>query len=243
MFRRGLGLSVVLLLVVCSPSSVSPVTVAPSAPGGISALVDSVAPADDLMSTNFCDGVQVSAVVVVTAWHCVAGRTPDSFDVILQPGNLCYPDVSFGARAKPIEIRRISSRPDLAAITIANTPGNRGVPLIPLASVDLADTTETFAVGFGETSPGQAASCTVRTVALRPVSAALCSDAGITDTEFCATPPTGADTNTCPGFSGGPVYQRHNGALRLVGIVSRGKGCTPKDPGVYETIPQDAASP
>jgi hypothetical protein len=33
------------------------------------------------------------------------------------------------------------------------------------------------------------------------------------------------------------VYQiQGNGAVRLVGIVSRGNGCASADPGVYDTI-------
>jgi secreted trypsin-like serine protease len=206
-------------------------------------LVASSAPSNDLITSQFCNAVRISSDTVLTAWHCVATRGLNGFDIVLAPQNLCYPDVNVGVRAKPISVQKIPSAVDVAAVQFRIPDGlmsDDAAEVTPNEDVNVGQSL--VAVGFGSVSLMQPESCTIQPVPLTAAAAGDCVGMNLADSEFCAIPPAGAAGNTCPGFSGGPVYRvgADGRSVVLVGIVSRGLACGPSDAGVYEKIPDGA---
>jgi len=217
--------SIGALLIGTSITGCAPV--APAPPGFLAALINSSAPRNDVSGTQFCAGVLVSKHVVLTAAHCVRGRTPASIDVVVGANNLCSTGPITGQRLHVRSIRR-SATLDAAELTIESAA--TATP----ARIAKRATKFYEAWGWGKDSIGGVAPCMAMSKALSAVRAHACLPAltQVAASEraryLCAVP--AAQRNTCEGDSGGPVLSPDG---LLVAITIGGVGCGPHDPGTY----------
>lgn len=92
---------------------------------------------------------------------------------------------------------------------------------------------------IGNTQNSNESSETLRAAIVPIVNQAYCNkqyDGAITPRMICAGIQEGGK-DSCQGDSGGPLVDENNGNLRLVGVVSFGRGCAqPNYPGVYARV-------
>jgi secreted trypsin-like serine protease len=213
---------------------------------GLTAVINSSAPTSDLFSAQFCAGALVAPSLVLTAAHCVAGRSASSIDVVVGADNLCKTSVVGGERRHITEIIQYEEpmsdgTPDVALLLLGQAS------TLPLAvlSVGLREPATTYVAGWGRTSVGGVAPCRSRIVTLRLLAESTCIAAvnaahqKIQERwEFCAVPQNSKGFDTCTGDSGGPMYgeNAHTSVAMLMGIVSWGTGCGNGATGVYVSV-------
>lgn len=189
---------------------------------------------------QFCGGTLIARQVVLTAAHCVRGRSVDSFEVLLGEDNLC---------SEPVTVNRLA----VAEVTFAPavkqsiTPSDVALlwlrmavdmPTVPV-SPHFPEAGEHGVVrGWGGVGVGSGASCRQQpkrvSISDSAVCVALSNKRGRPrrfdpQVEACATPDGKADT--CPGDSGAALLVRGS----VVAIVSWGFGCGLEEASAYAT--------
>jgi trypsin len=208
-------------------------------PGGaVAVLVRHHALSDDPYQGHFCAAVLVQQQSVLTAAHCVQGRDPHDFDVIVGADNLCRGRPIDGSR---VRVRAVSLHPgyargtgsfDLAELSLGGDSASAVARIANSLAVGSA-----VAYGWGAGAPGSPSACRLQVVGLMVPDQQACPPLVGTGghsfdprTMLCALP--NGDGNTCYGDSGGPLMAVRDGAPEeLLGIVSWGRSCD--DVGVY----------
>jgi len=227
-----------------------PLSAPPAQPAvPIVAVVNHSATDDALFLGQFCGGVPTTHRTVVTATHCLTGRTAGTIDVVAGVIDLC-------SHATPARVRRtvvsIAAVPDsggtLSMLTLsADLDGpvvDRPARVLPMPGSLVAGW------GWGRTAVSGTPACVLRRVDLRVVDVDECRTLAAGTYVSDAAEPSGVPVslctvplgtaNTCVGDSGGPVtVSRAQDPQRLyvVGITLSGDGCGARDRGLA-VVPQ-----
>ncbi|GAB2860146.1 serine protease [Streptomyces deserti] len=190
--------------------------------------------------SQFCGGTLVSPTKVVTAAHCMVGRTTSNTRVV---GGRTYRNGTDGTVS---QVSRIWIHPnyttatrgeDVAVLTLS-TP----MPYTTVKYVSSSDTsvyaagTTARILGWGTTSSGGSSSNQLRTATVPIVSDSSCGSSygsSFVRSEMVCAGYTSGGVDTCQGDSGGPLII---GGV-LAGITSWGEGCAQAGyPGVYTRL-------
>ena len=226
-----------LLTTVPSSADVTPFVV-----GGTRATISEYPWTVYLASTSgsqFCGGTLVKGNKVVTAAHCVSGRSAASTRVVWGREDK---QSTAGTVASVTRIwvhpsyTSASSGSDVAVLTLATSISSTYLPLATPSDTALyAAGTSTTILGWGTTSSGGSASRYLLKATVPVTSDATCKTAysNYSSTSMvCAGYPQGG-TDTCQGDSGGPLVA----GGKLIGITSWGEGCALAGyPGVYTRV-------
>ncbi|MCG8928493.1 trypsin-like serine protease [Lentzea sp. CC55] len=189
--------------------------------------------------SQFCGGTLVKANKVVTAAHCVSGRTASSTRVVHGRDDK---QSTAGTVASVTRIwvhpsyRSATSGYDVAVLTLDRNISSATLPLATPADTALyAAGNSALILGWGTTSSGGSASRYLLKANVPLTSDATCKTAysQYSNTSMvCAGFPQGG-VDTCQGDSGGPLV--YGG--KLIGATSWGRGCASAGyPGVYARI-------
>ncbi|KAL9953476.1 hypothetical protein ACROYT_G040898 [Oculina patagonica] len=201
---------------------------------------------------QFCGGSLVDSYWVVTAAHCVDGKSPSSIKIRL--GAHYRTSGSVGTE-QDIDVAKIimhesyetpnSDSNDIALIKLVS-PADLGVGV---GLVCLPDTGHQLPVdnvnkkcwitGWGRLSSGGSSPNSLMQASVPLVSKQRCINAypgKIDDSMLCAGLDIGG-VDTCQGDSGGPLVCEFNGTWYLEGVTSWGYGCArPGKYGVYAKV-------
>jgi secreted trypsin-like serine protease len=182
--------------------------------------------------SHFCGGSLIKANWIVTAKHCVQGRTPASTRARIGTTNR----TSGGTVATASRIV-LNPSEDLALVQLSTS-----VPQAPIAVAAASGpvNTATRIIGWGQTCPSPGG-CGAPTI-LQELDTSIVADSrcgGIrASTEIC-TNNTGGNKGACYGDSGGPQIKAVGGAWQLIGATSRSGGgsvCATA-PSIYVDVP------
>ncbi|WP_447003759.1 S1 family peptidase [Saccharothrix isguenensis] len=188
---------------------------------------------------QFCGGTLVAPTKVVTAAHCVVGRTLRSTRVVVGRED------KTSSQGRVVRLTDIwvhseyltaDQGADVAVLTLREAVGERPLPLAgPRDEALYAPDTRVRVLGWGRTSEQGAASRYLMGATVPLVADADCARVYL---QFdpaemtCAGFPEGG-VDTCQGDSGGPLVAGE----KLIGITSWGEGCARRNrPGVYTKI-------
>jgi secreted trypsin-like serine protease len=190
-------------------------------------------------NSQFCGGTLVKGNKVVTAAHCVSGRSAASTRVVWGREDK---QSTAGVVANVTKIwvhpsyTSASSGSDVAVLTLDRSISSAYLPLATPSDTALyAAGTSATILGWGTTSSGGSASRYLLKATVPVTSDATCKTAysNYSSTSMvCAGYPQGG-TDTCQGDSGGPIVA----GGKLIGATSWGRGCAAAGyPGVYSRI-------
>ncbi len=193
----------------------------------------------DNFQAQYCGGVLIAANWVLTAGHCVAGRSAGQINVAVGVHDLA---TWSGAR---IAVKRIVKHPnyvdynpndknslanDIALLELNSSSGQTPITIYSGASVQELDSRllsqMTTLVGWGLADPETDwYPSKLQQVNLPVVADSYCNFQGVTptDSQICAGYPEAKDA--CGGDSGGPLMLEIDGQWAHVGLVSYGADC------------------
>ncbi|MCP3797890.1 serine protease [Allokutzneria sp. A3M-2-11 16] len=188
---------------------------------------------------QFCGGTVAAANKIVTAAHCVKGKTAESIKVVAGREDKQATDGTTAAVSKVWvhpQYTTATAGFDVAVLTLGSNLTQKAAPLASSADAALyKEGANSTVLGWGTTSSGGAASRYLLKVDVPVTSDATCKAAYSQYSNasmVCAGIPEGGK-DSCQGDSGGPMV----GGGKLIGVVSWGEGCAaPKKPGVYARV-------
>ncbi|ODM99297.1 Venom serine protease 34 [Orchesella cincta] len=212
----------------------------------------------------FCGGTLINSKYILTAAHCVQGRTPYNLEILFNvtalPGDQGGQEMQVRRSVDNILVHRnFSSRLDFDAALIrlsepVDISGIAGQEIKPVCLPTEKDMEKLYigenatVVGWGQTSENGDVSSVLMKTNVEVISNADCSThyPTITDRMLCAFTP-GKDA--CQGDSGGPLFVVEgeedptyvDGISQMyfryvqIGVISWGQGCG-VNPGVYSRL-------
>lgn len=183
--------------------------------------------------SHFCGGSLIKANWVVTAKHCVQGRSASSIRARIGSTNRTSGGtVASGAQivnhpSYDIALVRLSTSVSQTPITVASTSGPTG--------------TATRIIGWGQTCAPRG--CGGAPITLQELNTSIVADGnclGIYGSyEICTNNP-GGRAGACYGDSGGPQIKSVNGTWQLIGATSRAGNSSSTcatGPSIYMDVP------
>lgn len=204
--------------------------------------------------SHWCGGSVIDNDWVLTAAHCVSGRTASDFTARAGLQRRSAPDSNVQTRGVRRIIRHPSYNPatienDIALLELATpltyTPR---VQSISIRSSDAAAGTTSRVSGWGNTAPGSGSADALMKASLPVQSTATCNAAGtlpllVRPSMVCAGFVAG-DSGGCHGDSGGPLVVERgtfSGGWEQIGVVSWGVGGTCSSYTVFARLSQFTA--
>lgn len=193
-----------------------------------------------------CGGTLYDQSTVITAAHCVIGKTSDWTASVHRHDlekSLTQEEGNTYNVTKRITHPKYNTNDDngndVSIWKIASNGSKKSDILLDTGKIANTDGTVLNVIGWGTTSAGGELSSVLLEVKLPVFNAAKCKKAYSTldvKSQFCAGFPEGGK-DSCQGDSGGPIFLESNGVVTLVGVVSWGRGCAFRGyPGVYTRI-------
>lgn len=209
---------------------------------GLAALVNRSADTTQLFEGQFCGGTVVGPQQVVTASHCVAGRSARTTDVVLGVTDLCAPEVTDLQR---LTVRRIVAAPGgVEALALLELSADIVGPQPAVADHVPATGERLMAVGWGRQSFAGVAPCRARTLDLVALDNARCArllgelgDGGRDQPGVVCAGAASGSGNSCDGDSGGPVLVRKGQEVELVAVTMSGDSCDAAGVGLNVALP------
>ncbi|MFS8101924.1 serine protease [Lentzea alba] len=167
--------------------------------------------------SHFCGASLVKANWVVTAKHCVQGRSPSTVRTRIGTTNRTSGGTVTGAT-------RIINHPsaDLAVVQLNTSVSQAPITISP-ASGPVG--TATRIIGWGQTCPTRG--CGSAPITLQELNTSIVTDSrcsGISGVSEICTNNTGGNKGACYGDSGGPQVKSVSGRWELIGATSRSGG-------------------
>ncbi|XP_039738197.1 plasminogen [Pteropus medius] len=192
---------------------------------------------------HFCGGTLIAREWVLTAAHCLERSSrPSSYKVILG----AHKELNLEADVQEIEVAKLflePTRADIALLKLSRpaTITEKIIPAcLPSANYVVADRTECYITGWGETQ-GTFGAGVLKEAQLPVIENKVCNrndilKGRVKSTELCAGHLSGG-TDSCQGDSGGPLVCFEKDKYILQGVTSWGLGCArPNKPGVYVRV-------
>lgn len=203
----------------------------------LAAVVNRSAPAADVAFAQSCAGSLVGPDLILTAAHCVQDRPATGLDVIIGANNLCSGAPIGGERTHVLGVlfpppAMFPAPPDAAILVLENDSSVEPLRLAPMKEE------VGISLGWGKDKPAGSPVCSRRLARLASTGPSECVALAAAarrsfsaEHHLCLRPVAGS-RNTCAGDSGGPILQRREHGLALVGLTSWGS-CERGDVGVY----------
>ncbi|ESN95803.1 hypothetical protein HELRODRAFT_185962 [Helobdella robusta] len=200
-----------------------------------------------------CGGSIINDQWIITAAHCVEGLIPSSWRIVVGLHKKISGTNDPAVKTFQIEkwvIHEKYGTPryanDIALIKVkGNIKFDANVsPVCAPESKDLYTHVKSAVSGWGALASGSVTKVDgLRYTTVNTTTNAYCSGiygplSKITDDMLCASDNrNSAERDSCQGDSGGPLVRKEkDGTFSLIGIVSWGKGCASKYPGVYARV-------
>ncbi|KAI4469728.1 polyserase-related [Holotrichia oblita] len=185
-------------------------------------------------NSHFCGGSIINADYVLTAAHCIVGRTTANTQVVAGTNTLNAGGVTIGSSSLIAHANYNSAtiQNDVALIRVASPIQFTNV--ISTISLNTADVgaADAILIGWGRTVTGGPLPNNLQRLDTRTITHAQCQQtwgSQVQTNQICAL--TVAGQGACNGDSGGPLILTSNGLH--IGIVSFGVACAQGFPDVY----------